>query len=163
MFNSAMRLWVDSTLVIDTLNGKPSWAIESGNTLLNLTWEQKYTGSVGVHDLKVEFVDQTSISQLHVYMLEDGNLDKGDCKWALSDESYYSPSTAWSDSPGVAYTSKSYCILALRGTIDLTGATDPKLQFYDHYQLNTGAKAMVGISVAGTGVWVRGSTPLSDL
>jgi Flp pilus assembly pilin Flp len=157
--NNGIRIWVDSQIVVDANvpnAGDPiTWTQWATDPYRNVWFDRKFMASAGSHTVTVEFVDDSSDAELRVFLTDTGLVDTGDCKWALSDEQSYSPTTAWSDSPGQASVPNAYCILALRGTIDLTGALDPKLQFYDRYDLRSGTKTLVGVSVAGTNQWVE--------
>ncbi|MBI5957506.1 MAG: hypothetical protein HY866_02135 [Chloroflexi bacterium] len=157
--NNGIRIWIDAQIVVDVNvpnAGDPAtWTQWATDPYQNIWFDRKFTATSGEHTITVEFVDDSGSAELRVFLTDAGLVDTGDCKWALSNEQSYSPSTAWSDSPGAASVPSAYCILALRGTIDLTGAVDPKLQFYDRYDLRSGTKAMVGISIAGTNQWVE--------
>ncbi|NDJ85585.1 MAG: hypothetical protein GYB66_06845 [Chloroflexi bacterium] len=85
----------------------------------------------------------------------DGGLAPSDnCNWQLADERVKSPPTSWDDSPYSEYVRDTYCVLRLRGTVDLTGAMNPVLEFYDAYELDQQYdRAIVSVSIAGTNRW----------
>src|SRR5690606_38804722 len=72
--------------------------------------------------------------------------------WTLTDEVFFSAPTSWAASNYPAY---STCVLRLRGSIDLTGAEAPKLEFYDRYTLNSGATTKIRVAVAGSDTWTE--------
>ncbi|NDJ78060.1 MAG: hypothetical protein GYB65_17565 [Chloroflexi bacterium] len=140
------RVWIDGVLLYDSW----SWSPDRDD------WQEiKFTpASTGEIPIVVEMFDNGWGARMSVFIIEPGDmLDEGDCNWRVSDEEFRSPPTAWSDSPGANYDSYSRCILALRGYIDLRGSTRPKLDFWDRYDLEWGAHAIVSVSVAGTGNW----------
>lgn len=155
MRDNGVRVWVDGQLAVG-LNTPKVGDPETWISWTDIYWfERVYTpSSAGEHQIVVEWVDVSYSAHLHLQLAESLSLDRGNCGWALSDEAYFSPPSAWSDSPGRYYDPGSYCILSLRGTIDLTGAANPRLEFYDRYNLQTGTYARVGVSEAGTGSWV---------
>lgn len=143
--DDGMRVWIGGALIYDGWN----WNIDQDNWV-----ERVFTAAAGPNDVVVELFDNGWTARASVFITQDGMLlDEGDCNWALSSEAYFSAPTAWSDSPNDFYAPNSYCILRLRGTIDLTGAVEPKLQFYDRYAIGFGAYALVGVAVAGTNNW----------
>ncbi len=153
--DDGIRIFVDGVAVVDenvpNVGDAKTW---SWSPLGSTTFSRNFTGTAGDHTVKVELYDSGGAGKVQVKLTEGGNSDLLDCNWGLSDEAYHSPTTAWSDSPGVVYTPRSYCTLALRGYIDLGSASNPQLEFYDRYNLAPGTKALVGVSVAGTGQWV---------
>jgi Flp pilus assembly pilin Flp len=152
--DDGIRIWVNGALVVDAnvpKAGDP--ATWSYSPLLDNWFYRSFTAAAGSNDIKVEFFDNSNYARIHVFLTEEQMLDIGDCGWALSSEAYHSPTLAWADSPGKLTSGNSYCTLALRGTIDLTGATNPKLEFYDRYNLASNTYALVGVSVAGSGTW----------
>jgi len=157
--NNGIRIWVGGNLVVgkdkpnagDLETWPTSW---SADPIQNTIFERSFTPAAGDNEIIVEFFDSGSGASLHVALIEDGLLDTGDCNWTLSDEAYHSAPKAWVDSPGGAnYVAKSNCILALRGYIDLRGSSNPKLEFWDRYNLADRTAAYVSVSVAGTGNW----------
>jgi hypothetical protein len=154
--DNGVRVWVNGQLAVG-LNaprtGDPETWISSTDTL----WFERpfIPAAAGAHNIVVEWVDPSGAAHLFLELAEAVELDRGNCGWALSGESFFSPPEAWSDSPGRFYDPGSYCILNLRGTIDLRGATNPRLEFYDRYSLQTGTFARVGIREVGTIPWVE--------
>ena len=143
--DDGMRIWVGAALIYDSW----SWNPDRDNWVT-----RTFTPTAGRNDIKVEMYDSGWGARAHVFLLDDPTLlDQGDCSWAISNEAFRSPPTAWSDSPGKNYAPYSYCILALRGYIDLRGSTNPKLEFWDRYNLGYATYARVGVAVAGTGNW----------
>lgn len=140
--DDGMRVWIGGALLFDEWN----WATDGWTTI-------PIAPGAGTHEIVVEFVDSGGAGAASVFITQDGS--PGDCNWTLSDEAYLSAPTAWTDSPGGSYAPFSTCVLRLRGTIDLTGAVEPKLEFYDRYSLGTGAVARVGIAVAGSDTWTE--------
>jgi hypothetical protein len=153
--DNGVRVWVDGVIAVDKdvpkIGDPATWT-----STTDTNWfERAYTPpSTGLHQIVVEWVDASGAAQLYLQLAEQIELDRGNCGWALSDEAYFSPPSAWSDSPGRYYDSGSYCILTLRGTINLIGAPNPQLEFYDRYNLASGTYARVGIREAGTTDWV---------
>ena len=144
--DDGMRVWVGGDLLFDEWSWSPSY---SNWVEINFT-----PSSAGANDVVVELYDSGWGARAVVFIDDPGGMmDEGECNWALSDEKYRSPSTAWSDSPGSEYDDYSYCILALRGYIDLVGATQPTLEFWDSYDLDWGASAIVSVAIAGTNNW----------
>jgi Flp pilus assembly pilin Flp len=144
--DDGVRIWVAGTLVVDEWSYNPR-----GDAWFETTFTPSSTGDV---EIKVELYDGGYGARIGVQLSDNKNLlDKGDCNWAVSGEAYRSAPTAWSDSPGANYAPYSYCILALRGYIDLRGSTNPFFEFWDRYDLHWGGYARVGIAVAGTGNW----------
>ena len=143
--DDGMRIWIGGVAIYDSW----SWSPDRDNWVT-----RTFTPTAGHNDIIVEMFDNSSGARAHVFLLDDVSmLDEGDCSWAISDEAYRSPPTAWSDSPGTNYAPNSYCILALRGYIDLRGSSNPKLEFWDRYNLANYTYARVGLSVAGTSNW----------
>ena len=151
--DNGVRIWVGGNLVVgaDVPNtGDPeTWT----STTDTSTFERTFTPTAGDHEVIVEWVDTGSSARLHVNLKEQVDIPEGNCGWALSNEEFHTPPQAWSDSPGTSYSLGSLCILELRGTIDLTAAANPQLEFYDRYNLETGAIARVGVSVEGSNTW----------
>lgn len=87
--------------------------------------------------------------------LEQSSLSSdSNCTWDISSDYPHSLPTSWDDSPGAEYQNNQHCALRLRGTIDLTGATRPFLEFWEAYELDTSAdKVIVAVAVEGTDVW----------
>lgn len=138
--DDGMRVWIGGALVFD------EWRWSDYN------WKSiPFTPAAGTQEVVVELFDSGSAGGASVFIAEEGS--PGDCHWSLSDEAYLSAPTAWTDSPGGSYAPFSTCVLRLRGTVDLTGAAEPKLEFYDRFSLGSGAVARVGIAVAGSGAW----------
>ncbi|MBN1201002.1 MAG: hypothetical protein JXJ20_04020 [Anaerolineae bacterium] len=153
--DDGVRVWVGGQIVVDENVPNPGDARTwSWSPLYSNEFQRIFTPAAGENEIIVEFYDSGGAGRLHVSLIEPDTLDEGDCNWALSDEASHSPPSAWSDSPGAPYSPYSYCILKLRGHIDLTGSLYPKLEFWDRYNLRWSTYAMVGISVAGTGEWV---------
>ena len=153
--NEGVRVFVDGQVAVDkdvpNSGDKRTWG---WSPIYSRLFERPYVATAGTHTITVEFYDSSGTAYLNFDLVKDAQLNQGDCNWTLSDEAYYSPLTAWSDSPGTNYTPRTYCILRLRGTIDLSGSMNPKLQFYDRYALRWGTKAIVSVSVAGTNNWI---------
>lgn len=158
MRNNGIRIWVGGNIVVDenapNAGDPKTWTQWSEDPYQDAWFERSFTPAAGANEIKVEFVEVSGYAHLHVFLTDDGQLDEGDCSWAISNEAFRSVPTAWSDSPGKNYTPRSYCILSLRGQIDLRGSTNPKIEFWDRYNLQSGTYAKVGVSIAGTGTWV---------
>ncbi|MBN2306037.1 MAG: hypothetical protein JXQ72_16260 [Anaerolineae bacterium] len=158
MKNNGIRIWVNGVVVVDANvpnSGDPATWVQWGSDTIQENWfERSFTATAGDNDIIVEFVEESGRAHLHVFLTDEGLLDEGDCSWAISDEAFRSSPTAWSDSPGKNYEPLSYCMLALNGYINLSGSNNPKLEFYDRYNLRSGTRAWVSVSVAGTGEWV---------
>ena len=74
--------------------------------------------------------------------------------WALSDETAFSGSHAWSDSPGTNYGNGiSAQSLTLVSPIDLTSASSPVLSFVHSYMFAAGDSGYVEISADGGSSW----------
>ncbi len=143
--DDGMRIWIGGVAIYDSW----SWNPDRDNWIT-----RTFTPTAGQNDIIVEMFDNGWGARASVILLDEVSmLDEGDCNWAISDEAYRSAPTAWSDSPGASYAPNSYCILALRGYIDLRGSSNPKLEFWDRFNLNSGTYARVGLSVAGTDNW----------
>ncbi|MCZ7539116.1 MAG: PA14 domain-containing protein [Anaerolineae bacterium] len=155
MRDNGVRVWVNGQLAVG-LNTPRVGDPETWTSSTDTYWFERpfIPSAAGEHQIVVEWVDSGSAAHLHLQLAESVSLDRGNCGWALSDESYFSPPTAWSDSPDRPYDPGSYCVLSLRGTIDLTGALHPRLEFYDRYNLQTGTYARVGVSEVGSSSWV---------
>lgn len=142
--DDGIRVWIGGNLVVD----RWYW--------VNNAWfTQTFTATAGVNEVVVEHYDNHTNAYIGVWLESSGNpnIDQGDCNWTLVGEQYHSAPLAWSDSPGTNTASNSYCILKLRGNIDLTGASAPKLEFWDRYDLAAISYAKVGVSVSGSGTW----------
>lgn len=140
--DDGLRVWVGGVLVFDEWQ----WS--------NYNWKTiPFTPTAGTHEVVVELFDSGGAGGVSLFIMQDGQ--SVNCTWTLSDEAFYSAPTAWTDSAGGNYAPFSTCVLRLRGTINLAGAVDPKLEFYDRYALASGAVAKVGIAIAGTDVWTE--------
>lgn len=139
------RVWVGGVLLVD----KWAWSQSYDNWI-----EVPFTPTTaGENEVVVEMFDNGWGARAHVFIVDPAAMeDTGDCNWAVSTEAYRSSPSAWSDSPGANYSAYSRCIMALRGYIDLRGSTNPKLEFWDRYDLAY-ARAYVGVAVLGTSNW----------
>ncbi len=140
--DDGMRVWIGGVLVFDEWN----WT--------NSDWKAiPFTPAAGTHEVVVELFDSGGAGVASVFITQEG--ESVNCNWTLTDEAFYSAPTSWTDSAGGNYAPYSYCVLRLRGTIDLTGAEEPKLEFHDRYSIGTGAGAKIGIAVAGSDTWTE--------
>jgi hypothetical protein len=117
----------------------------SGNTpVVNgdyIEW-QWTVATTDFYPVTIEYADNNSEARLEVYLLDGGLTDQGDCRWSNvtidnngAGTNITPPpgaSAFWSDSPsGATYSNNTFCILRLRGVIDLAGANDPYVQWQD--------------------------------
>lgn len=157
MKNNGIRVFVNGVAVVDENKPNPgdlkTWAEWNDDPIQENWFERTFNATAGEAFIEVEFVEVSGRAHVHVFLTDTGLVDEGECSWAISDEAYRSAPSAWSDSPGKNYEPRSYCILSLRGYIDLRGSVNPKLEFWDRYNLRWGTYAYVGVSVAGTGDW----------
>lgn len=157
--DAAVRVWVGGTLIVDAnvpnAGDAATWT-STCTPLCNTWFERRFTAAKGDLPVVVEFADNGGAAALKVYFSAP-NEDQGDCNWTLDDLDgiYHSAPSAWSDSPGlnVNYSPNSFCVLVLRGYIDLTTATNPKMEFWDRFSLDAYAYAKVGLAEAGTNNW----------
>lgn len=94
------------------------------------------------YPVTIEYLDRTGDAILEVYLLDGGLADQGDCNWTNVNSDNNGSGTVinpplgasafWSDSPnGTTYSNNSFCILRLRGTINLAGANNPYVKWQD--------------------------------
>jgi hypothetical protein len=108
----------------------------------------------GLKTIRIVHVDTGGGARLSLRLtLGDLGTTDEDCDWQLDDERFRTEPDAWNDSPDSNYQNDQFCVLKLRGTIDLSGAGNPSIEFYDAYNINTYDEAIVGISIEGTGIW----------
>lgn len=160
------RLWVwpasdpEPTSTGDALLDQWSWQPKRDNW-----FTAKFTPTASEYKIKIEMFDNGWGARAGFEISSNGLQDKGDCEWGTVSDVYRSPNNSWHDSPSGDYAPRSYCILRLRGYIDLRGSVNPKIEFWDRYDFYGGTEGLVGISIAGTGNWVdidmhRGETNL---
>lgn len=172
--NDGVRIYVNGTLVIDDWNWDPNrdrWQTvewvnttaedkniivlhrDGGNTArLNVELHRK-----GLYNQYDDSNNQTA-NLIHAEDDGDGTTQSPDkCNWQLNTAYVRSATTAWDDSPGSNYSSKTICVLRLRGTVDLTSATNPVLTFFNALDISNGSsgydRARIGISEAYTNDW----------
>lgn len=147
--SDGVRIYIidDATSNVERVVDDWDWS-EQQDRLVD--WTNTSTGS---KTIRIVFRDTYDRQELEVSFFPGGTGSSTNCNWQLDDDEYYSLPTAWHDSVGGNYGSNLYCVLRLRGTIDMTGASEPGLIFMDMYDLANDDKAIVGISVAGTGDW----------
>ncbi len=120
----------------------------------------------GEYDIAIVFVDTTGNAVLEVALLDGGLQDAGECDWQqipnanqptddLPSLPSHSGSAFWSDSPTRNYYNDTYCILRLRGVLNLVSATRPRVEWWDKYDLAvTTDTAWFAIREQGTSDWM---------
>jgi alkylated DNA repair dioxygenase AlkB len=73
--------------------------------------------------------------------------------WAVSDEDAFSPTHAWSDSPGTNYLNSVNNSLTLAAPLNLSAAITPQLVFHHQYALLAGDSGNVEVSANGGTDW----------
>lgn len=135
----------------------------AGTTRLINSWsyidnnyrEYEWTNTVSeTKSFRIVHRDTGGAGRLEV-RLEQSSLSSDDnCTWETSGDRPHTPPESWDDSPGAEYQNNQHCTLRLRGSIDLSGATRPFLEFWEAYELNTtNDKVIVAIAIEGTDVW----------
>lgn len=109
--------------------------------------------SAGNRRIRIIHRDTASNAELRVRLYMGGQTSDDNCTWQTANERFKTPPTSWDDSPFVDYQNSQYCVLRLRGYINLLTSTDPILEFYHAYELHNFDKISVGISIYESGVW----------
>ncbi len=126
--DDGLRVKIDGTLV----PGLGSWSYhgEQTNTV-------PYTFSGGTnHTIVVEYFEGNGSATM-VFKMSAQTDNQGICNWAMSSEAAHSSPDAWSDSPGgYDYANNSRCYLALRGAVDVSPVSSPRMTFWDRWSLN---------------------------
>ncbi len=132
--------------VVDDWNWGPN-----GESPVSVDWTNATTGEKTVVLLHR---DIGGFARLEASLFPRGLESDPDCTWQISAERYNSPPTAWNDSPYTNYLDDQRCVLRLRGAIDLSGAVNPVIEFYDAYDLDKDYDYVnIGISIYGSGEW----------
>lgn len=154
-----LRVYVDGDLIVDDWDG----VAPSGYT--EVPWTTPVTERKE-YEVVVQYVDERSNHQLELYLQQDGALtDAGECNWTsvTTDEwrtgdfkTARTGANFWTDSPNnTRYAHNSFCILRLRGTIDLAGATYPFIEFWDIHRINDPPDTFwFAVREAGTTQWI---------
>ncbi|MBI5669450.1 MAG: hypothetical protein HZC41_15710 [Chloroflexi bacterium] len=147
-----VRFWVDST----NLTGNTYW---TNRTLNDAPVVLTQTLTPGSHTLKLEYYSGTGdaavfmdISSYKGNVRDDKNLASGapSCQWSRITGSQ--PNTvawAWKESPagtGAGFPANMRCNLELRGWVDVSTKTAPKLAFWDVWDLTGGGTVTLQIA-----------------
>ncbi|MEK7353492.1 MAG: fibronectin type III domain-containing protein, partial [Chloroflexota bacterium] len=82
------------------------------------------------------------------------NIWLADSPWSRTTTDSHSGNTSWTDSPGAYYGNNINVSLTLATPLDLSSATNPRLKFWHHYQLEPGFDfGYVEISTNGGANW----------
>ena len=148
--DDGVRIYVidDTTSTVERVVNDWDWW-PSYNNSQTVSWTNTSTGS---KTIRIVHRDTGGGAYLTVELLE-GETSSPNCNWELDDRYSNSAPTSWHDSLSGNYNDNTTCILNLRGTIDLTGSTEPGLTFYERYAIGSGDVAEIGISIAGSGDW----------
>ncbi len=108
------------------------------------------------YDIVVEYIDGTGDAELEVYITDDGPVDAGVFNWTSIPDGQVdqaeggtqtisarvSGENIWTDSPAGEsgnpdgyYAPDAFCILRLRGVVDLAGADFPFISWWDQYSI----------------------------
>jgi|GEM_PF-1806046 len=143
------------------IDGVPLINEWGGDFVMPAAGYAEYTWNVtaGVpYDIEIEFADVDGNAQLEVYLLDGGLVDSGLCDWTSigSGQSYtdyagsgnsvtvssrVSGNNFWSDSPAKAenpdglYGDDAFCILRLRGTVNLVSASFPYVSWWEQHAI----------------------------
>lgn len=109
--------------------------------------------SAGTYYFRIVFRDTGGAGRLTVTMNKSTENTTPACNWELDSGTGNTSPPSWHDSVGRYYFRNQECVMRLRGTVDLTGAVEPYLEFYDRYDINSFDKALVAIAIEGTDDW----------
>lgn len=109
--------------------------------------------SAGTYFFRVIFRDTGGAGHLTVSLNQSDENSSPSCDWQQDNGQGNTAPPSWHESLGRYYYRNQECVLRLRGTIDLTGAVEPYLEFYDRYNINSFDNAYVSVAVAGTENW----------
>lgn len=146
--DDGVRVYIDGALIIDDWNWSPN-----NDDWITFDW---VSATAGPKFVRIVHRDTGGGAKLTVQLTSGGQTNTDRCNWHLASDRYRSAPTSWhsNDDFGANYYDDQYCVLRLRGTINLTNADNPFLEFYDAYELDRYTdRAIVGISIAGSGVW----------
>jgi hypothetical protein len=147
--DDGVRVYIDGVRVIDDWNWSPNY-----DNWITFDW---VNATAGAKSVRIVHRDTGGGARLVVQLTSGGQANTDNCEWQLTNDRYRSGPTSWHSneySPPGEYGNNQFCVLRLRGTIDLSGANNPFLEFYDAFELDRDAdSAIVGISVAGSGIW----------
>lgn len=160
-----LRIIVNGSVVA----GLDEWDGSNGGGYVDVAWN---VPSDGAYDLAVLYVDELGSAQLEVYLLNNGLQDVGECNWQsqTSDSAGSGGSVSivgraagtrfWTDSPVNAsnpsglYQDSSFCILRLRGTINLAAAQYPYVEWWDQHSVDLATDTFwFAVRQAGTSTW----------
>ena len=134
-----------ATRIVNDWNWSPNYANEQITTFNIAT--------AGTKTFRIVHRDTGGGAELQVALYQGGEASSSSCNWELDDSQYHSSPTSWHDSLSGDYSNNSTCVLTLRGTIDLTGAVEPKITFFERVDLDRYDDVKVSVSIANTGQW----------
>lgn len=126
--------------------------------------------SPGPHTLTVEYYEaggsagiQLSMSQFKGNTPDDSAVPTGpaNCQWArVTGSQPNTQSWAWEESPTSAgFPANMRCHLELRGSVDITGLTNPTMQFWDVWDLDAGSTVKLQVAEYAPYVWIPNGVP----
>lgn len=143
-----LRIYINGVMDVDAWGGGTSYVDEPMTIPAD-----------GEYEIIILFVDTGSNALLEVALQDNGLQDAGDCDWQQVEGTSEtvtprSGGKMWSDSPGRNYYNDTYCILRLRGVVNLATATRPRVEFWDQYALQiTTDTAWFAVREEGTTDW----------
>lgn len=145
--DDGFRLYIGGVLVVDDWNWSPN-----NDRWVTLDWVSTVAGAQNV---RIVHRDTGGGARLTVRLTSGGQVETDNCEWQLGTDRFRSAPTSWHSNEDYGeYGNNQYCVLRLRGTIDLSAAPNPFLEFYDAYELDYNTdRGIVGVSIAGSGVW----------
>jgi len=144
--NDAVRFTVDGALITSVFGNGTTPGVIKGNYQWVPT-DTTFTPARSYHDIKIEYWAGASgphqLLMVFSTLADQRTSVNTECNWQPG-AAYRSPSNGWSDSPG-SYIVGTNCNLRLRGSINLSGLTAPRLIFWDRWNVNANVDAWVGI------------------
>ncbi|MBZ0310511.1 MAG: immune inhibitor A, partial [Anaerolineae bacterium] len=143
-----LRIFINGVMDVDAWSANTSY-VEEPMTI----------PADGEYEIIILFVDTGSNALLEVALKDNGLQDAGDCNWQQSETAVEgvtprSGGKMWVDSPQGNYNNDTYCILRLRGVVNLSTATRPRVEFWDQYALQiTTDTAWFAVREQGTADW----------